>query len=146
MSTISWYQIAFLFLLTIWAAVSDLRTKKIPNRVVIPSFFFALFLVAFLPSIDPIQHLYSLLLMIVISVPLFSFGWMGGGDIKLLYVLAVSFPLLSFGWLFFTIAIAGGVQALVQMFFTKKKAMPYGIAIFVGFCAFVLPKILAALD
>ncbi len=134
-------QIAFLFLLTLWAAVSDLRTKKIPNRVVIPSFFFALLLVAFLPNVDPVQHLYSLLLMIAISVPFFSFGWMGGGDIKLLYVLAISFPMFSFLWLFFAVAMAGAVQALAQMFFTKKKAMPYGIAIFVGFCVFVIVRV-----
>lgn len=131
-------QILFLFCLTLIAAVSDIRTRRIPNKLVIPSFFIALLFVYFLPEADVAQHAYSLFVMIVLSIPLFSLGWMGGGDIKLLYVLAVSFPLFSFLQLFLCIAIAGGVHAVIQMMATKKKAMPYGLSIFLGYVVFAI--------
>jgi len=73
-------------LLMAYAAFSDLLTMRISNRfilVLVGAFFVLSLLAGF--SLELIGlHVASAVLVLAISFALFSFGWIGGGDAKLI--------------------------------------------------------------
>jgi prepilin peptidase CpaA len=68
-----------------WAAVQDLRTRRIRNWLTL-SLAFSGLLVSFVPhgGISPMQALLGLLVGFAIPFVLFALGALGGGDVKLL--------------------------------------------------------------
>ena len=83
-----------------------------------------------------------------IGTLLFTHGWMGGGDVKLLAACALWFD-LDQGWkMLVAVAIAGGLESLIIMmlrllpwsesvrrriaWLRKDEALPYGVAIAAG--------------
>lgn len=71
--------------LMIFAAISDLLTMIIPNRVSIAlaSLFVAMAFAGRLPAGEILWHLASGALVLIVSFGLFAKGWSGGGDAKL---------------------------------------------------------------
>lgn len=103
-------------MLFVVAAISDFRTRIIPNWI--PAFLGLLFTVAAI--VDPSAHppLSSVAAAILVFVPLlilFAWGKMGGGDVKLLTAAA-----LWSGWeqlptLLLVTMLVGGVLAIVAL-------------------------------
>lgn len=97
------------------------------------------------------QPLVLALGILVVGTPLFSAGWLGGGDVKLLAASA-SWFMLDGGWkMLVAVAIVGGLLTLVALLlrrlrrtdnrialFRRGVGMPYGIAIAIGVSATIL--------
>jgi prepilin peptidase CpaA len=137
-------------LLMIFAALSDLFTMTIPNRVslILIAVFFALALYLRLPLATVGLHLSCGLAMLALTFTMFQMGWIGGGDAKLAAATA-----LWLGWpsLFeygLTASLIGGAltvailalrhydlpEKLLSVGFIAKLAeknggVPYGIAL-----------------
>lgn len=124
----------FLFLVTLLATYTDVRSHKIYNWLTLPALLVVIGWVFLMGNTDVfIQHGISLTFMFLVSLLLFRFGRMGGGDVKLLWVLAAAFPIFDFINVLLTIFVVGGLYAIVQMsVFSKNKNVPYAIPIFFG--------------
>lgn len=139
--------------LAVAAAVSDFLTMRIPNwlNAIIVLAFFPMAFATGMAGEAILWHCLAAIIVLVIGFGLFSAGFIGGGDAKLLAAAA-----LWIGWtqlppfLVFT-ALAGGVLAVImkawQMFrlegevheigwakriFGFKMDLPYGVAIAAG--------------
>lgn len=139
--------------LAVAAAISDFLTMRIPNwlNAVIALAFFPMAFLTGMPGEAILWHCLASVIVLVVGFGLFSAGFIGGGDAKLLAAVA-----LWIGWeqlspfLVFTV-LAGGVLALTmkawQMFrlegevheigwakrlFGLKMDLPYGVAIAAG--------------
>lgn len=139
--------------LVVVAGIYDFFTLRIPNwlNAVIVLAFFPMALLTGLPFEIMLWHCLTAIVILVIGFGLFSGGFIGGGDAKLLAAAG-----LWFGWpaalpfVVFT-AIAGGVLALAfqlwgmlkfeqevheigwaKRFLNIKADLPYGIAIAAG--------------
>lgn len=135
------------------AAVSDLLTMRIPNRISLLLIAgFALLAVFGGLTVHAVSmHITAGLAVLMIAFACFALGWLGGGDAKLL---AASALWLGFDHLlaYLTYAtVAGGVLALlllqfrrwplpvgllshdwVQRLHDKKTGIPYGVALGIG--------------
>lgn len=130
------------------SVVTDVRSRKILNAVTVPALLLVLALQAAAAPGARAAALASAALGIACCAgPLLLAslrGWMGMGDVKLAAVVgaALGFPaaLVALTW----IALAGGVQALVQLAFARARglpgppAVPYACAIAAGTAAAVL--------
>lgn len=136
----------------IFAAMSDLTTMTIPNRVSIAlaAAFVLVCPLAGLPLQDIGLHVAAGALMLVIGIVLFAGGILGGGDAKLMAAasLWVGFPLLL--QFVMWVALAGGLLAIAILLLrripadklkgpawlhrlnNKEQGIPYGVAIAVA--------------
>lgn len=140
-------------LLMITAAVSDLLTYKIPNKLNLAiGISFAIYAVA-LP-IDPYEIGYRLawaMFVFFIAAQMFNFGWMGGGDVKMIPMVMLWVPHNMYMELLSLISLYGGaltvgillMRAVPMPVFivnwtwfdrihAQEKKIPYGIAIALG--------------
>jgi prepilin peptidase CpaA len=145
------YLLLFFPGLMAFAAVSDLLTMTIPNRVsllLIAGFFIMAILVK-MPLPDIGMHILSGLLVLIVTFGMFAMGWMGGGDAKLAAAtglwLGFGFTLLEY--LLVASMLGGGLTLLIlnargyllPNFMAKvgwiarlhdqKTGIPYGIAL-----------------
>ena len=97
------------------AAGTDLRSRKIPNRLTVPALGLAL-LIRGVMGFDPLlAGLLAAGLTLILCLPVFALGGLGGGDVKLL-VAAGAFLGMDRLWGALAVtAIAGGVFALVTI-------------------------------
>lgn len=140
--------------LVVAAGAGDFLTLRIPNwlNAVIAVLFFPMALATGMPAEAILMHSLAAIAVLVVGFGLFSGGFIGGGDAKLLAAVG-----LWFGWpalipfLVFT-AIAGGVLAIAvnlwglvelerdvqgygwmkRWLSLKKVDLPYGMAIAAG--------------
>ncbi|MBA5776234.1 prepilin peptidase [Stappia sp. F7233] len=138
--------------LVIYAAVSDVLTMTIPNRIslALVAAFFGLAPVAGLSLAEFGYSLLAGLAVFCVLFACFAAGWMGGGDVKLATAISLwfglSLPTLEFVQL---VAIYGGLLTLAIILFRKyalipvfaqkqewlmrlhnpKSGVPYGVAI-----------------
>lgn len=136
-----------------WAAVSDLTTMTIPNRLTLglAVLFVPVGLLAHLSLSQWGIHLGLGLAGLVLGMTLFALRFMGGGDAKLIAAASLWHGLHGFVALLLYTAIFGGVLTLgllaLRQFFSlygpklphwlgqhlePKGGIPYGIAICVG--------------
>lgn len=147
------YALLFVFpVAMIMAALSDVRTMTIPNQISIAliAVFLVLAPLTGLPIKEIGLHLAAFALVLAFGIAFFAFGWLGGGDAKLLAAgaLWVGFgQLLPF--IFYT-TLAGAGLIFVILAFRKlvpavvvelqgpawahrlhdpKGGVPYGVAI-----------------
>ena len=134
--------------LMIWAAIGDVRTFTITNKLNLT--IAALFLILALPMGLAWSAIFDHLS--VIAIAMFYIGIYGGGDAKMTGAIALwlgAAPMLSF--IFFT-ALAGGVLGLsliigrhmarkyglpkspkwARRLLRKRSAVPYGVALGIG--------------
>jgi prepilin peptidase CpaA len=139
--------------LLVFAAVSDLRSFRIPNRVSVA--LLLLFPLHVLVSPVPVDWIMPLALAAAIfagGFTIYLFGWAGGGDVKLLAASALYVGPALVGTQLLVMAIAGGVLALAALGvqYARRYAaggivgvmapdasiaapkVPYGVAIAVG--------------
>jgi prepilin peptidase CpaA len=139
--------------LMLFAAVSDLLTMTIPNRVslILVAGFFVLALAVRLPPSDIGWHVAAGLMVLAIGFVMFNLAWIGGGDAKLAAATSLwlgfgglaSYGLLAavFGGVL-TLAILqlrrfklpGAAQSVVWLarLHDEKSGIPYGIALAVA--------------
>ena len=143
-----WLAAMLLFLLLV-AAIEDgwrLQINDWTSGAIAVSAFLAIALNG--PIVGLWQNVLLFVVVLVIGTMMFSRGWMGGGDIKLLAASVLWFDLSS-GWrLLVAIAIAGGIVALLVILLRKlpwpdrlrervlllkrREGIAYGIAIALG--------------
>ena len=147
------YPLVFVFPFAMaFAAATDLLTMTIPNRlsVALCAAFLLIAPLAGLSWQDLLSHLAAGSLMLLAGIVLFSVGWMGGGDGKLLAVASLWLGFEPMTLFLVYVAVLGGVLALLILAYRKWPAgalplpnwalrlhakgegMPYGIAIAAG--------------
>lgn len=137
-ATISLGLMAVLAMLMIAAAVSDLRSRTISNKLNGAIALIAVpFWIATGLDIWPgmfIQFVASFLVFLIFA-GLFFVGAMGGGDVKMIGAVMLWLPLNLFMPTLFIMAIAGGILSAVMLVHIKLRPsakpveVPYGVAI-----------------
>ena len=114
--------IAFLLVLaaSAAAAISDVRTRRIPNALVIALFVGGLFINIFAGAVPAALDIAIAAAVLLAGTVAFSFRLIGGGDVKLLAAAAgtLGFP-LAVKFVLFTF-IAGGLIAILFAFSRGK--------------------------
>ena len=139
--------------LMIGAGVGDCLTMKIPNWLngVIGLAFFGAAFYAGMPLEQIGWHLVASAIVLAAGFGLFAFGYIGGGDAKLMAVAALWLGMAHLLEFFIIMSLAGGLLAIAMKFwwwvrleselrgFQRIKSMvkssielPYGIAIATG--------------
>lgn len=134
------------------AALNDANAMKIPNRIPLIALFSFFLVIPFTWAGLPVffEHLSVGLVMFVAGFAMFAFGWMGGGDSKLLASTAIWFTWSDiFTYTVYT-TLFGGVLTLIlvvgrayipvrilttpwaQMMLKDEKKIPYGLALAAG--------------
>lgn len=124
--------------LLIMAAITDLRARIISNRLTMAIAALAplWWIASGLPLWPGMAGQLALaLLVLAVFAALFSMGWMGGGDVKLLAALSLWFPWQAVLSLLVLMAVLGGVVTIVTVLHHRmtrrlgQPEIPYGIAI-----------------
>ncbi|MEG3178605.1 prepilin peptidase [Sphingomonas sp. RB3P16] len=130
--------LAMLALLLVSAGIQDARTREIANwknatiALLAPLYWWACGL-----SVWPDMAAQFGLAVIVFAlfIAAFHFGWMGGGDVKMIGALALWLPLVPLVWMLIVMSLLGGVLTailLVERSIRHRSAeieVPYGVAI-----------------
>lgn len=133
-----------------FAAATDLLTFKIPNRISIALVVAFLIAAPFSGLTWPgfFTHVATFAAVLAVGILLFSFGFLGGGDAKLLAAAALWVGYESLPTYVAMVAICGGVLAVALLLFrrivlpesilrhpwiarlhNRQQGMPYGIAL-----------------
>ena len=101
-------------ILLLYVAMIDIATRLIRNEICL-----ALALLAIAGQMGtPMQVAESLIvaaILFLLLLVIYTRGWIGGGDVKLLVALAIGLPLMGVIQLLTITALAGGVVALVHL-------------------------------
>jgi len=113
-------------LLMIFAALADLFTMTIPNRVslLLIAFYFALALYLREPANIIVMHVSCGVAMLALTFAMYYFRWIGGGDAKLAAATALW---LGWGLLYkygLIASIAGGVLTLLILELRRHDQLP----------------------
>jgi len=107
----------------IWAAGSDLATMTIPNRIVL--ILLAGFLIlAPLTDVRMIQAAAGGTIALLISFILFSRGWIGGGDAKLVAVAGLWIGADQLGLFLLMTSLFGAVLTIAILMFRAATLRP----------------------
>ena len=113
---------AVFILVMLTAAMYDVRTRRIPNRLTVGAMLAGLALGAFSGWGGIVASVEGIGLAFVISVPLLLLGGLGGGDAKLLMAAGAFLGPGRFLAALLPIALAGGALALWTAFSTGQLA------------------------
>jgi prepilin peptidase CpaA len=107
--------------LLLYVATIDIATRLIRNEICL-----ALAILGVAAQLaSPMQIAQSLLvaaILFLLFLPVYTRGWIGGGDVKLLVALAIGLPLTGVVQLLTITALAGCVLALVHL---MMRLLPY---------------------
>jgi prepilin peptidase CpaA len=112
----------------IYAAVSDLLTMTISNRLslALAGGFFLIALAIGMPFAEIGSHVLAGLLVLAVSFCLFAFGWIGGGDAKLVAATSLWFGFAHLVEYLFIASLIGGAMAL---FLISARRFPLPLAL-----------------
>jgi prepilin peptidase CpaA len=113
----NWFAITILLLeilLLLYVAATDIATRLIPNEVCLA---LAVLGIAgqFAGPTHLVESLVTATVLFLLLLFVYSRGWAGGGDVKLLTALAFGLPLVGVIHLVTVTALAGGVLALTHL-------------------------------
>ena len=120
------------------AGIEDARTREIANwknaaiALLAPIWWWANGAV---PWPDMVQQFALALVVFALFVAAFHFGWMGGGDVKMIGALALWLPLVPLVWMLIVMSLIGGVLTallLIERTWRRRTTeieVPYGVAI-----------------
>jgi prepilin peptidase CpaA len=132
---------ALLAIILLWAAVVDIRTRRIANSLnltialMAPLFWWATGIDLWPEAGIRIGVAVAVFLLFALA---FQIGVMGGGDVKLAAALALWFPPGATLFLIVIMSLAGGVLTMIVIIEHKIKKnqgrpeVPYGVAIAFG--------------
>jgi prepilin peptidase CpaA len=134
--------LCFLVAILVYAAYSDLKERRIPNQVILIGLAGAATLAAsgglFVLSVAAV----SLVVALLIFLPIYFFGWLGAGDIKLIALVTSFFGLQQIVPIALFIVLAGGLLSLTYLWLSRlgfvEPRVPYAVAICVGVMAHLL--------
>jgi prepilin peptidase CpaA len=108
-------------LLLLYVATIDVATRLISNQICLA---LALLGIAgqFAIPMQIAQSLMVAAILFLLLLLVYTRGWIGGGDLKLLVALAIGLPLTGVVQLLTITALAGGVLALVHL---MMRLLPY---------------------
>lgn len=108
-------------LLLLYVATIDVATRTISNEICLA---LALFGIAgqLANPMQVAESLISAAILFLLLLIVYTRGWMGGGDVKLLTALATGLPLMGIIQLLTVTALAGGALALVHL---MMRQLPY---------------------
>ncbi len=131
----------------VFAAITDIRLRLIPNTVSI-TVALAWLAHAALAGTDVLSHALTGFILLVLGILAFSRGWLGGGDAKLLAACALWMGPGEIAPFLFQTALAGGAMALLwrleapvrfalvrggmNIQLNATRELPYGLAIAIG--------------
>lgn len=127
-----------LAVLLVSAGIQDARTREIANwknaaiALLAPVWWWSSGLILW-P--DLAVQVGIALLVFAAFVAAFHFGWMGGGDVKMIGALALWLPLMPLLWMLIVMSLVGGVLTAVLLIEravrqrTAEIEVPYGVAI-----------------
>ena len=101
-------------LLVALATVSDIRTRRIPNALTVSALLVALALRSFLGAGALVDGLQGAGLAMLLVLPIFALGGLGGGDLKLLVAVGAFLGPQDLIIALLATAVAGGVLALTE--------------------------------
>jgi len=132
-----WYAIGMtaLGLMLVTAAWADVKSRRIPNSIVLWGAGAALVWAHSPAGIGLSLSLLGGMVAFITFLVLHGWGWVGAGDVKLAGATGLYFSPSHALMLCLTILIAGGVVALMWRFkfhVTRPVAVPYGVAIALG--------------
>src|SRR5262245_58383423 len=108
-------------LLLLYVAMTDIATRLIRNEICL-----ALALLGIASQFASPMHLTESLIaaaiLFLLLLVIYTRGWIGGGDVKLLVALAIGLPLAGVMQLLTVTALVGGVLALVHL---MMRLLPY---------------------
>ena len=108
-------------ILLLYVAMMDIATRLIRNEICL-----ALALLGIARQMgSPMQVAESLIaaaILFLLLLVIYTRGWIGGGDVKLLVALAIGLPMQGVIELFTITVLAGGVLALVHL---MMRLLPY---------------------
>jgi len=134
----SWTLLGLLAALLVAAAVCDLKKREIPHTIVIAVALLAIpFWVASGLSLWPdiAAQVGIAVAIFAIFAAMFAFGWIGGGDVKLLTALALWLPWQAVVMLLVIMSLAGALVTFATLFWHRLRnpsatpEIPYGVAI-----------------
>lgn len=140
-----WLAMLFAVLLML-AAFEDLWRLKISNWICAAIIVAAVVAVILAGPVAGLwQNVAVFAALLAVGTPLFAYGKMGGGDVKLLAATGLWFDLTGAGRMIVAVALAGGVVAIVVLILRTikwsqaareriailrpKGGIPYGVAI-----------------
>jgi prepilin peptidase CpaA len=98
------------------ASCFDVLRLRIPNMI--PAGLFALFALRIILSDSapaPLDHLPAMVLALLILLPLFALGMLGGGDVKLVAAVALWLGMSKLAALLILVGVVGGIFAVVWL-------------------------------
>ena len=98
------------------ACLTDARTRRIPNALTYGAIAIALVFAALRGPLPFVEACGFAVLTILAGSVLLAFGWLGGGDVKLLAAGAATIGFPSFIPVLCYIAVAGGVFAAITAY------------------------------
>lgn len=146
---IGWIALALCVLLIAGGAVSDIRTRRIPNLLVVA---LAICAIAYTLAANDAEALGSAAIhaaiALVIGMGLFALRWIGGGDAKFYAACALAVPLAEAVTMLFWTSVAGlslvivmivaGVVRRQSLSAARSMKVPYGVAVAIGALATLL--------
>ncbi len=139
--------VALFCLLLLTAAVSDIRTRRIPNWTVLAVMALAIGSAFFGPAASFLSAIEGGAVALAVTLGLYAFGIVGAGDSKLFSAVALFVGLQFLAYLAVITALAGGVLAIITLILNPVRALaifhmrgkgkkgegiPYGVAIALG--------------
>jgi prepilin peptidase CpaA len=108
-------------LVLLYVATIDVATRLISNEICLA---LALLGIAgqFAMPMQIAQSMFVAAIFLLLLLVIYTRGWIGGGDVKLLVALAIGLPLTGVIQLLTITALAGGVLALVHL---MMRLLPY---------------------
>jgi prepilin peptidase CpaA len=108
--------ICVLAVLLMPAAIIDLRTRRIPNKLSLAGILAGIAVHTFYSGLDgSLESLGGMGLALVIGFLLYTIGWLGAGDAKLLAAVGAVVGLPHILEFLFWITMSGGLVAIVAM-------------------------------
>ncbi len=108
-------------LLLLYVATTDIATRLIQNEICLALAFLGIATQLASPM-QVVQSLIAATILLLLLLVIYTRGFIGGGDVKLLVALAIGLPLMGVIQLLTVTALAGGVLALVHL---MMRVLPY---------------------
>lgn len=131
--------VSFLCILLCFAVGFDLKERRIPNQVILVGLAGAATLAASggLPTLGATAL--GLIVTLALFSPIYFFGWLGAGDIKLIALVGGFFGLEQIFPVVLLTILAGGLLSLIYLSLSRlglvDPRVPYAVAVLGGVIA-----------